>query len=34
MLLLEMEAEVIMGFALAAAMLIACASAARERHPN
>jgi len=28
----EMEAEVIMAFALAAAMLIACASAGRERH--
>jgi hypothetical protein len=32
--MLEFEAEVITGFALAAAMLIACAGAARERHPN
>jgi len=33
-MLLEMEAEVIMAFAMAAAMLIACAGVARERRPS
>jgi hypothetical protein len=33
-MLLEMEAEVIMAFAMATAMLIACAGVTRERHPH
>lgn len=31
---LEMEAEVIMAFAMATAMLIACAGVTRERRPH
>lgn len=30
--MLEMEAEVILAFAMASAMLIACAGVTRERH--
>jgi hypothetical protein len=33
-MLLEMEAEVIMAFAMATAMLIACATVTRERRPH